>query len=58
MTKLHTVKRRKGNWIGHILRWNCLLKHVIEVMIQKRIGVTGRRRRSGKQLLNGLKDKR
>jgi hypothetical protein len=27
---LHTVKRRKANWIGHILRRNCLLKHVIE----------------------------
>jgi hypothetical protein len=23
---IHTVKRRKGNWIGHILRKNCLLK--------------------------------
>jgi len=55
---LHTVIRRKGNSIGHILRWNCLLKHIIEAMIQKRIGVTGGRRRSCKQLLNGLKDKR
>jgi hypothetical protein len=27
---LHTVKRRKANWIGHILRRKCLLKHVIE----------------------------
>jgi hypothetical protein len=27
---LHTIKRRKANWIGHILRTNCLLKHVIE----------------------------
>jgi len=25
-----TLKRRKVNWIGHILRRNCLLKHVIE----------------------------
>jgi hypothetical protein len=24
---IHTVKRRKVNWIGHILRRNCLLKH-------------------------------
>jgi hypothetical protein len=30
---LHTVKRRKADWIGHILRRNCLLKHVIEVKI-------------------------
>jgi hypothetical protein len=27
---LRTKKRRKTNWIGHILRRNCLLKHVIE----------------------------
>jgi hypothetical protein len=27
---LHTIKRRTANWIGHILRRNCLLKHVIE----------------------------
>jgi hypothetical protein len=27
---LHTIKGRKANWIGHILRRNCLLKHVIE----------------------------
>jgi hypothetical protein len=27
---LHTIKRRKVNWIGHISRGNCLLKHVIE----------------------------
>jgi hypothetical protein len=26
---LHTIKRRKANSIGHILRRNCLLKHVI-----------------------------
>jgi hypothetical protein len=23
---LHKIKIRKGNWIGHILRRNCLLK--------------------------------
>jgi hypothetical protein len=27
---LHTIKRKKGKWIGHILRRNCLLKRVIE----------------------------
>jgi hypothetical protein len=27
---LHTIKRRKANWIGHTLRRNCRLKHVIE----------------------------
>jgi len=27
---LRTIKRRKTNWIGHILRRNWLLKHIIE----------------------------
>jgi hypothetical protein len=27
---LRTMKRRKADWIGHILRRNCFLKHVIE----------------------------
>jgi hypothetical protein len=26
---LHTIKRKKANWIGHILCRNCFLKHVI-----------------------------
>jgi hypothetical protein len=29
-TILHTLQRRKANWIGHSLRRNCFLKHVIE----------------------------
>jgi hypothetical protein len=27
---LHTIRRRKANWIWHILRMNCVLKHIIE----------------------------
>jgi hypothetical protein len=27
---LYAIKRRKANWIGLILRRNCLLKHVTE----------------------------
>jgi len=27
---LHTIKGRKANYIGHILRRNCILKHVSE----------------------------
>jgi len=27
---LHIIKRMEVNWIGHILRRNCLLKDVIE----------------------------
>jgi hypothetical protein len=34
---LHTVNRRKVNWIGHILRSNCHLKNIIEGNIKGRI---------------------
>ena len=34
---LHTVDRRQANWIGHILRRNCLLKRDIEEKIEGRI---------------------
>jgi hypothetical protein len=27
---LHKIKRRKANWIGNILRRNCLLLHATE----------------------------
>jgi hypothetical protein len=55
---VHTIKRRKANWIGHILRRNCLLKHVIEGKLVGRREVTGRRGRRGKQLVDDLKEKR
>jgi hypothetical protein len=54
---LHTTETRKGNWIGHILRRNCLLKHVIEGKIEGRIEVTGRGGRRRKQLPDDLKEK-
>jgi hypothetical protein len=55
---VHTIKRRKANWICHILRRNCLLKHVIEGKVEGRIDMTGRRGRRRKQLLDDLKGKR
>jgi hypothetical protein len=55
---LHTIQRSKANWIGHILRRNCFLKHVIEVKLEGRIEMTGRRGRRRKQLLDDLKEKR
>jgi hypothetical protein len=55
---VHTIKRRKANWIGHILRRNCLLKHVIEGKLEGRIEMTVRRVRRRKQLLDDLKEKR
>jgi hypothetical protein len=55
---LQTIKRRKTNWIGYILHMNCLLKHIIEGMIEQMIEVTGRQGRRCKQLLDDLQEKR
>jgi hypothetical protein len=41
---VQTIKRRKTNWIGHILRRNCLLKHVIEGKVKKRSEGTTRKK--------------
>ena len=40
---LHDTRKRKVNWIGHILRRNCLLQQVIEGKIKGQIEVTRRR---------------
>ena len=32
---LHELSKRKANWIGHILRRNCLLQQVIEGKIKE-----------------------
>jgi hypothetical protein len=55
---LLTIKRRNANWIGHILRRNCLPKHVIEGKLEGRIEMTRRRGRRRKQLLDDLTEKR
>jgi hypothetical protein len=31
---LHEIRKRKANWIGHILRRNCLLQQIIEGKIK------------------------
>ena len=56
---LHEKRKRKANWIGHILRRNCLLKLVIEGKIKGEMEVTRRRRgRRRRKLLDDLKDRR
>jgi len=55
---LHEIRKRKANWIGHILRTNCLLQRVIEGKIQGGIEVTGRRGRRRRKLLDDLKERR
>jgi hypothetical protein len=55
---LHPIKGRKDNWIGHILRRNCLLKNVNEGKFEGMIQMTGRRGRRRKKLLDDLNEKR
>ena len=55
---LKTIKRRKFNWVGYILRRNCFIKEVIEGNIEGRIEVTGWRAIGRKQLLDDFKGKR
>ena len=55
---LHEITKRKANWIGHILRRNCLLKQVTEGKIKGQIEVTRRQGRRRKKLLDDLKDRR
>jgi hypothetical protein len=55
---LHEIRKRKANWIGHILRRNYLLQRVTEGKIQGGIEVTGRQGRRRRKLLDDLKEKR
>jgi hypothetical protein len=55
---LREIRKRKANWIGHILRRKCLLQRVIEGKIQRGIEVTGRQRRRRRKLLDDLKERR
>jgi hypothetical protein len=55
---LHTMKGRKANWIGHILRRNCLLKDGIEGKVLGKAEGTGRRGRRPEELLDDLKETR
>jgi hypothetical protein len=52
------IRKRKANWIGHILRRNCHLQRVTEGKIQGGIEVTGRQGRRSRKLLDDLKERR
>jgi len=54
---LHEISKRKANWIGLILRRNCLLQRFTDGKIKSEIEVTGRRGRCRK-LPDDLKEKR
>ena len=55
---LYTIKRRKANWIGHVLCRNCLLKHITEGKIEGMIKVRGRQGRRCVQLVDDHKERR
>jgi hypothetical protein len=55
---LHEICKRKANWIGHILRRNCLLQRVVNGKIQGRIEVTRRQGKRRRKLLDNLKERR
>ena len=54
LLRVKEIRKRKANWIGHILRRNCLLQRVIEGKIKVGIEVTGRRERRRRKLLDDL----
>jgi hypothetical protein len=55
---LHEIRKRKANWIGHILSRNCLLQRVTEGKIEGGIEVIGRQGRRRMELLDDLKERR
>ena len=55
---LNVIRKRKANWIGHLLRRNCLLKQAIEGKIKGEMEVTKRRGRRRRKLLDDIKNRR
>jgi hypothetical protein len=55
---IHEISKRKANWVGHILRRNCLLRQIIEGKIKGGIEMTERRGRRRRKLLDDLEERR
>jgi hypothetical protein len=55
---LHTINRRQANWIGLVLRRNCLLKHIIEENIEGGIKVMEIRGGRRKHLIDDFNERR
>ena len=55
---LHEIRKRKANWIGHILRRNCLLKQVIGGKIKVEMEVRRIQIRRRRKLPDDLKYRR
>jgi hypothetical protein len=58
--QFHTflISKLHGDWIGHILRRNCILKQFIEGKIKGEMEVTRRRGRRDRKLLNDLEERK
>jgi hypothetical protein len=52
------LKRRKDDWIGHILHRICLLKHLTEGKIEKGTEATGRKRKDVSSYCMTLRNER
>ena len=55
---LHEIRKRKANWIGHILRRSCLLKQVIEGKIKGEMEVARRQEEDVRSYWMTLRTKR
>ena len=55
---VNTIKRRKANWISHILRTNCLLKNVIERGERRKRICDWKTRKRRKWLRDNLKERK
>jgi hypothetical protein len=55
---IHTIHRKKANWIGRILRKNWLLTYVAGGKIEGWAEVTDRRVRRRKQVLDDFNEKK
>ena len=55
---LHTINGKTVTSFVHVLRMNCLLKHVVAGKVEGRLEVMGRRGRKRKQLLDDLKKRK
>jgi hypothetical protein len=42
---VNAIKRKKADWTGHILRRNCLIKHVTEGKLEERSDEKTRKKR-------------
>jgi hypothetical protein len=55
---LHEIRKRKANWIAHVLRRNCLIQQVIEGKILGEMEVNRRSGRRYRKVLDDLREGR